>query len=112
MQTVVGDVLQCLVGRVMAQTLSAQLQQACLPLKFGICTRTGTEALARVVRIATEDDPCTTVLSVDAAGAFDHLSSVAMLAALHAQPTLQLVSFSQPLRVHGRPRTHPRGMPS
>ena len=59
---VVGNVLRRLVGRVLAQTFSAQLQQACQPFQFGLSTRAGTEALARVLRVATEVDPRATVV--------------------------------------------------
>ena len=47
--------------------------------------------LARARRVAAEVGPRATVLSVDAAGAgaFEHVSRAAMLAALHAQPMLQ-----------------------
>ena len=86
---VVGDVLRRLTGRVLAQTYATQLQQACLPFQFGLSTRAGTEALARVLKVATELDPRATVLSVDAAGAYDHVSRGAMLEALHARPELQ-----------------------
>ena len=86
---VVGDVLRRLVGRVLSQTSASQLQQACLPYQFGLSTRAGSEALARVLHLATEVDPRMTVLSVDAAGAYDHVSRGAMLGALHARPDLQ-----------------------
>ena len=83
---VVGDVLRRLTGRVLAQTYAAtQLQQACLPFQFGWSTRAGT---ARVLKVATELNPRATVLSVDAAGAYDHVSRGAMLEALHARPEL------------------------
>ena len=86
---VVRDVLRRLTGRVLAQTYATRLQQACLPFQFGLSTRAGTEALARVLKVATEPDPRATVLSVDAAAAYDHVSRGAMLEALHARPELQ-----------------------
>ena len=85
---VVGDVLRRFTGRVLAQTYATQLQQACPPFQFGLSTRAGTEALARVLKVATELDPRATVPSVDAAGAYDHVSNGAM-EALHARPRLQ-----------------------
>ena len=42
-----------------------------------------------MLKVATELDPRATVLSVDAAGAYDHVSRGAMLEALHARPELQ-----------------------
>ena len=86
---VVGDVLRRFTGRDLAPTYATQLQQACLPFQFGLSMRAGTEALARVLTVATELDPRATVLSVDAAGAYDHVSRGAMLQARHARPELQ-----------------------
>ena len=68
---VVGDVLHRLVGRTPAQLYSSQLQDACLPFQYGLSTRAGTEALVRVLRVASEVDARATVLSIDAIGAFD-----------------------------------------
>ena len=45
--------------------------------------------MCRLLRAATEACPRATVLSVDAVGAFDHVSRAAMLGALHARPQLQ-----------------------
>ena len=93
---VVGDVLRRLVGRVIAQHFAPHLQQACMPHQFGLSTRAGTEAVCRLLRAATEACPRATVLSVDAVGAFDHVSRAAMLGALHARPQLQpLLPFAR-----------------
>ena len=93
---VVGDVLRRLVGRVLAQHFAPHLQQACMPHQFGLSTRAGTEAVCRLLRAATEACPRATVLSVDAVGAFDHVSRAAMLGALHARPQLQpLLPFAR-----------------
>ena len=93
---VVGDVLRRLVGRALAQAFAPHFQRACLPHQFGLSTRAGTEALARVLRAATELDPRATVLSVDAVGAFDHVSREAMLSALLRHPDLRpLVPFAR-----------------
>ena len=78
-----GDALRRITGRVLAQAYATQLQQACLPYQFGLNTRAGTEAPARVLKVATEIDPRATIPSVDAAGAYDHVSRGAMLEALH-----------------------------
>ena len=86
---VVGDVLERPTGRVLAQTCATQLEQACRPYQFVSSTRTGTEALARALEVATEPDPRAAVLSVDVAGAYDQVSLGAMLRALHARPELQ-----------------------
>ena len=101
---VVGDVLGRLTGRLLAQAYATQLQQACLPFQFGLSTRAGTEALARVLTVATELDPRATVLSVDAAGAYDHVSRGAMLEALHARPELQpLLPYAGSFMPHPAP---------
>ena len=71
---VVGNVLRHLVGRVLAQQFGPQLQEACLPFQFGLSTSAGTEAVVCLLRAATEASPRATILSVDAVGAFDHLS--------------------------------------
>ena len=86
---VVGDVLRRLVGRALAQAFALRLETACLPYQYGLSTRSGAEALPRVLRAATEVDPRATILSVDAVGAYDHVSRQAMLAALHARPELR-----------------------
>ena len=53
---------------------SLHFEQACLPHQYGLSTRAGSEALPRVLRVAAEVDTRATVLSVDAVGAFDHVS--------------------------------------
>ena len=86
---VVGDVFRRLVGRTLAQEYASELQAACMPFQYGLSTRAGTEALVRLLRVATEMDPRATVLSIDAVGAFDHVSRRAMLAGLQQRPSLQ-----------------------
>ena len=86
---VIGDVLRRHVGRVLAQGFGQHIQDACMPLQYGLSTRAGTEAVARVLRAATEINPRTTVLSVDAVGAYDRVSRGAMLNAVLERPTLQ-----------------------
>ena len=93
---VVGDVLRRLVGRVLAQHFAPHLQAACMPYQYGLSTRVGTEAVSRLLRAATEASPRATVLSVDAVGAFDHVSRGSMLDALHGHPELQpLLPFAR-----------------
>ena len=59
-----------------------------MPYQFGLSTRAGTEALYKLLQVATECNPRTTVLSVDAVGAFDHVSRQAMLDGLRSRPQL------------------------
>ena len=87
---VVGDVLRRLVGRTLAQEYASELQAACMPFQYSLSTRAGTEGLVRLLlRVATEIDPRATVLSIDAIGAFDHVSRHAMFAGLGQRPGLQ-----------------------
>ena len=67
-----------------------------MPHQYGLSTRTGTEAVSRLLRAATETCPRATILSVDAVGAFDHVSRGAMLGALLARRELHsLLPFAR-----------------
>ena len=93
---VVGDVFRRLVARTLAQHYAAALQTACMPFQFGLSTRAGTEALFKLLQVATECNSRATVLSVDAVGAFDHVSRQAMLEALRSRPELEpLLPFAR-----------------
>ena len=54
---VVGDVFRRLVARALAQHFAAALQDACMPYQFGLSTRAGTEALYKLLQVATECKP-------------------------------------------------------
>ena len=93
---VVGDVFRRLVGRVLARHFASQFQDACMPHQYGLSTRTGTEAVSRLLRAATETCPRATILSVDTVGAFDHVSRGAMLGAPLARRKLHsLLPFAR-----------------
>ena len=85
---VVGDVFRPLAARVLAQHFAGAFQEACLPYQFGLSTRAGTEGLYKLFHTATELDPCATLLSIDAVGAYDHVSRQAMLEGLRSRPAL------------------------
>ena len=85
---VVGDVFRGLVARALAQHFAGAFQEACLPYQFGLGTRAGTEGLYKLLHTATELDPRATVLSIDAVGAYDHVSRQAMLEGLRSRPAL------------------------
>ena len=52
-----------LVGRVLARHFASQFQDACMPHQYGLSTRTGTEAVSRLLRAATETCPRATISS-------------------------------------------------
>ena len=85
---VIGNVFRRLVARALAKHFAEALQAACMPYQFGLSTRAGTEALDKLLQVATECNPRTTVLSVDAVGAFDDVSRQAMLEGLRSRPQL------------------------
>ena len=58
---VIGDVLRRLVGTTVTQAVASRLERACLPSQYGLSTRAGAEALPRILRAATEIDPCATM---------------------------------------------------
>ena len=58
------------------------------PHQFGLSTRAGTEGVYKLLHTTTVLDPCATVLSVDAVGAYDHVSRQAMLEGLRYRPAL------------------------
>ena len=67
-----------------------------MPHQCGLSTRTGTEAVSRLLRAAAEACPRAIILSVDAVGAFDHVARGAMLGALHARRELHpLLPFAR-----------------
>ena len=84
----IGNVFRRLVARALAKHFAEALQAACMPYQFGLSTRAGTEALDKLLQVATECNPRTTVLSVDAVGAFDDVSRQAMLEGLRSRPQL------------------------
>ena len=64
------------------------------PYQFGLSTRAGTEGLYKLLHTATELDPRATVLSIDAVGAYDHVSRQAMLEGLRSARPLSHSSRS------------------
>ena len=64
---VVGDAFR----RLVARACYATFQAVCMDFQLGLSTRAGIEALFKLLQVATECYSRTTVLSVDAIGAFD-----------------------------------------
>eukprot|EP00439_Symbiodinium_sp_Y106_P003539 s1066_g1.t1 len=85
-----GRVFRRLVARALARHFAGAFQEACLPYQFGLSTRACTEGLYiyKLLHTATELDPRATVLSIDAVGAYDHVSRQAMLEGLRSRPAL------------------------
>ena len=50
--------------------------------QYALSRRAGTECIAHILQTLTEDDPRTTVLSIDGIGAFNLISRKSMLEAL------------------------------
>ena len=82
----VGDFLQRLVARSLAQSFATRFLDACQPFQFALSARAGTEAVAHALLVATESRPDATILSVDGVGTFDTISRQAMLQALSSTP--------------------------
>ena len=79
---VVGDTLRRLVARTIAQQLSVAVEAATAPFQYALSTRAGKECVAHALQSLTEENPTTTVVSIDGIGAFDLVSRKAMLQAL------------------------------
>ena len=81
-----GHAFRRLVARTLARQYMPQVEAACAPFQFALSTRAGTDCVGHVVRLATDLDPRTTVLSIDGIGAYDHVLREAMLSGLNAVP--------------------------
>ena len=86
---VMGDVFRRLVSRTCAQQTAAAFQSVCALFQYALSTRAGSEALAPELRLATELEPCTTVLSVAGVGAYDHISRAAVFEGLRRDERLE-----------------------
>ena len=94
---VVGDFLRRLVARTrtIAQQFAADFEAACNPHQYALSTRAGAEALVHTLQARTQADPSLTLLSVDAAAAYDLVSREAMLTSLRDTPsTLPVLPFA------------------
>ena len=77
-----GDILRGLVARSIAEQMSIVVEAATAPYQYALSTRARTECIAHILQTLTEDNPRTTVLSIDGIGAFDLISRKSMLEAL------------------------------
>eukprot|EP00959_Pyramimonas_sp_CCMP1952_P418202 8761534-Pyramimonas_sp.AAC.1 len=60
---------------------------ATFPFQCALQTKSGTEAIARILHYLTDADPDAVVLSLDGIGAFDHVKRAAFLRKLRYSPT-------------------------
>ena len=70
-----------------------QVESVCSPFQFAHSTRAGTDCVSHAIRLMTDTDHETTVLSIDGIGAYDHVLRSAMMAKLHGVPGLRFVAF-------------------
>ena len=102
---VTGDAVRRLVGRTLAQQHSRAFDAACAPFQFALSTRAGTDAVAHMLRAATDASWQRTVVSVDGVGAFDHILRSQMLGGLASNPDLApLLPFAR--MAYGRMSTY------
>ena len=87
-----GDVLRRLVSRVLARTFADVFDRATRPYQYALSTRTGTDALAAVLRAAVEMDPEAVVVSLEGRSAYDSISRAAIFRKLR-DTAPQLVPF-------------------
>ena len=73
------DVFRRLVARTIAQQVGPAIERATSPFQYALSTRAGTECIAHAIQALTDFDPSATVLSIEGIGAFDLVSSQAML---------------------------------
>ena len=102
---VVGDVLRRLVARTIAQQMSDVVEAATAPYQYALSTRAGTECIAHILQTVTEDNPRTTVISIDGIGAFDLISRKSMMEALmRVQGGPDITPFVR--QFYGQPSTY------
>ena len=93
---VAGSILRRLVCKTVASQFSDSFLERTAPFQFALQTKAGTDALAHAVRVLTDLDPDTVVVSLDGVGAFDHVKRAAffdkLLSCEELRPLLPLVS--------------------
>ena len=74
---VAGSILRRLVCKTVAMQFSDHFLERTSPFQFALQTKAGTDALAHTLRLVTDSDPDTVVVSLDGVGAFDHVRRAA-----------------------------------
>ena len=83
-----GTAFRRLVAKILARQFSDEVEAACAPLQFALSTRAGTDCVGHAFRVATKLNPNLTVLSIDGAGAHDHVHHASKKAKLVEVPGL------------------------
>ena len=88
-----GDAFRRLTSRALARHFADTFDRATRPFQYALQTRAGTDAMAALLRLATDLDPTTTLVSLDGRSAYDSVSRAAILAKVHdvAPPLLPFV---------------------
>ena len=99
---VAGDILRRLVSRTVAHQIQ-QVERATAPFQYALSTGAGCECIG--LQVLTDQDPQSTVLSVDGNGAYDTISRNAMLRGLrHMEGREAVLPFV--LQFYGTPSTY------
>ena len=73
----------------MSKQFQEQFRFAVAPANFGLCDRSGTDALVHLLRAASDADPDLAITCVDGVGAFDHVHRARIFEELLAHPVLR-----------------------
>jgi hypothetical protein len=84
-----GRTSRRLVGEGLAKQFQQDFRSAVAPAHFGLCDRSGTDALAHVLRATSEASPSMAITCLDGVGAFDLVLRVRFFEELLRHPTLQ-----------------------
>ena len=84
-----GHAFRRLVGKALSRHFQAEVREEVAPANFGLCDRSGTEALAHMVQMVTGMDAQATVTCIDGVGAFDHVLRASIFRRLLAHEHLR-----------------------
>ena len=80
--TAAGDIIRRLVARTVAQQIRQQVERATAPFQYALSTWVGCECTTHALQVLTDQDPQSTILSVDGFAAYDTISRNSMLRGL------------------------------
>lgn len=84
-----GDTRRRLVGKTLARQYKRDFLDVVAPANFDLCDRSGTDALAHMLRVMSEADSRATITSIDGVEAPDHVLRSRIFADLRAHPSLR-----------------------